>query len=113
MSCFYCKNPIYTEAGPSERFFMGWYRELSPPGICYGCGKGFCEKHLGYIQDFDPEVSTFGQAFWCLKCVQKGNRKIAEEYRRRVRRAKKWENWMYPIGKMVAFCIRGIKPLPK
>jgi hypothetical protein len=84
--------------------------ELAPAGVCHVCKRGFCKDHFGHIVHFDPEVSTFGQAVWCLECVDKEEDEIERKYQLCVSHAKEWENWWGPIGNLIAYCIRGMKP---
>ena len=108
--CYACKKPVCRKFGPSERYWAWNYINLAPAGICHSCKRGFCEDHFGYLTNFDPEVSTFGQAAWCLECVDREEDEIEREYQYRVFSAKQWENWWGPVGTLIAYCIRGKKP---
>jgi hypothetical protein len=110
--CYTCSKPIDKSFGPSYRewVFLHQYRELAPAGVCCRCKKGFCKDHFGCRQEFDPEISTFGQGVWCISCIDKFDDTIEYEYNQKIKTAKEWENFIWPIGPLIAFCIRGNKP---
>lgn len=109
--CYACNSKTYKKLGPSERHFMWDYIKLAPAGVCHVCQRGFCKQHFGYVHEFDPELSTFGQAVYCIECLDRLEDEVEKNYRARRKRAKSWENWLGPIGHMVACCIRSRKPV--